>query len=80
MEGQYHPITLRILTDKEVVYGIVDGHHRFYIAKERNAKEISAKIIDVHKVKSSENDENYLDDLECQDIAMALRSNESSIK
>lgn len=85
-EGQHHPITLRMLTDnekqkaanKEAKYGIIDGHHRFHIAKEKNVKKIPAIIIN-HDLESDKSNGD-MSELEYQDIAMALRLNESSIK
>ena len=48
-DGQRHPITIRKLTDDEKTksnaeYGIIDGHHRFQIAKNLGHSEISAEI------------------------------------
>ena len=50
-DGQFSPITIRWLTDEEkakakegAVYGIIDGHHRFHIAKNNNWETVSANI------------------------------------
>ena len=52
MEGQHHPITLRILTEKEkqksnnkeAVYGIVDGHLVFILLKKEMSKKYLQKL------------------------------------
>ena len=50
-DGQFSPITIRWLTDEEkakakegAICGIIDGHHRFHIAKNNNWETISANI------------------------------------
>ena len=50
-DGQRHPITVRKLTGEEkeksnsnAEYGIIDGHHRFSVAKNLGNTEISAEI------------------------------------
>lgn len=76
-DGQIHPITVRILTEdernaaenKSAVYGIIDGHHRFSIAKELNQETILAT-----EVERSELEQEY------HDKVLAYRLNESSIK
>lgn len=74
-DGQKYPIVIRRLTSDEMAvstkrgaeYGIIDGHHRFEIAKSQGKSEILAEI-----------DNNKAD--EYHDIALAFRLNESSIK
>ena len=73
-DGQNQPIIVRKLTDEEkknekknVIYGIIDGHHRFQIAKDLNQEEILA-VIDT--AKSSKE----------RDAILAMRFNLSSIK
>ena len=52
-DGQLYPITVRELNadekaavmDSKVKYGIIDGHHRFYIAKDSGKKKILANIV-----------------------------------
>ena len=76
-DGQIHPITVRILTEdernaaenKSAVYGIIDGHHKFSIAKELNQETILAT-----EVERSESEQEY------HDKVLAYRLNESSIK
>lgn len=76
-DGQIHPITVRILTEdernaaenKSAVYGIIDGHHRFSIAKELHQETILAT-----EVERTELDQEY------HDKVLAYRLNESSIK
>lgn len=53
LDGQRHPIVIRLLTEDEknkvvsgAKYGIIDGHHRFAIAKENNQESILAEIDD----------------------------------
>ena len=50
-DGQFTPITIRYLNDEEkakakecAIYGIIDGHHRFNIAKNNNWEKILANI------------------------------------
>lgn len=75
-DGQRQPIIVRELNDEEKVnlpnpkkirYGIIDGHHRYMIARELKKDSISA-IVD-----KGENSE-------VRDIILAMRFNESSIK
>lgn len=72
-DGQNQPIVLRKLTDEEkkntknAVYGIIDGHHRFAIAKELKQKEILA-VIDTAEPSN------------VHDTIVAMRFNLSSIK
>ena len=73
-DGQRHPITLRKLTEDELqraktgaIYGIIDGHHRFHIAKELTEPTIIAEI-DQSTVSPK------------MDIILAYRLNESTIK
>ena len=73
-DGQQQPIIIRKLTDKEqadknggATYGIIDGHHRFEIAKALNKKEILAVI-----------DEGLSSSV--RDMILAMRFNVSSIK
>ena len=73
-DGQRHPITVRELTDEEkskvttdIKYGIIDGHHRFHIAKELDQITIMAEI-DQNEVSHK------------MDIILAYRLNESTIK
>ena len=78
-DGQLHPITVRKLTDEEksqsksnAEYGIIDGHHRFAIAKKLGQENILAEI---YEVKGDENQsQKYLD--KC----LAFRLNVASIK
>lgn len=74
-DGQKNPILIRELTAEEkgnsdLLYGIIDGHHRFYIAKENNFDTILAKI----ETRESDKNNTYLDKV------LAYRLNESSIK
>ncbi len=73
-DGQQQPIIIRKLTDEEksaknngTKYGIIDGHHRFEIAKKLNRKEILAVI-----------DEGEASPV--RDMILAMRLNVSSIK
>lgn len=71
-DGQRHPITVRVLSEEEksvegAKYGIIDGHHRYEIAKELSRKTILA---DIDRVESSPR----------RDIILAYRLNESTIK
>ena len=73
-DGQRHPITVRALSDEEkektsegVKYVIIDGHHRYEIAKEMSRKIILAEI---DSVESSPE----------RDMILAYRLNESTIK
>ena len=74
-DGQRQPIVLRKLTDDEkkisknavAVYGIIDGHHRFAIAKDLKQKEILA-VIDIAEPSNA------------HDTILAMRFNLSSIK
>lgn len=77
-DGQQQPIIIRELNDeensrlsnskaREIKYGIIDGHHRYMIARELKKDSISA-IVD-----KGENSE-------VRDIILAMRFNESSIK
>ena len=52
-DGQRSPITIRLLSDDEkqnahegAIYGIIDGHHRYHIAKKFNRENILAKVDD----------------------------------
>ena len=63
-DGQKNPIIIRELTDEEkanarenAVYGIIDGHHRYSIAKNNNADTIFAQI----ETRNPEDNNNYLD-------------------
>ena len=77
-DGQRHPITLRRLTNAELaqadtgqIYGIIDGHHRYKVARNTHKEEILADIVsnsDVH-----ENDP-------FRDLRLAVRLNESTTK
>lgn len=72
-DGQLHPITVRKLTederkDTEAEYGIIDGHHRFAIAGDKNESSILATVVDT----PLEEDRKY------RDTVMAYRMNESS--
>lgn len=76
-DEQRNPITVRKLTDDEkarategAIYGIIDGHHRFAVALELGEEEILAGIDE----RSNDEDSNY------QDIVLAYRLNESTIK
>lgn len=76
-DGQKNPILIRELTDEEkskarenAVYGIIDGHHRYSIAKNNNVDSILAEI----EKRNPDDNNNYLD------IILAYRLNESSIK
>ena len=78
-DSQRHPITLRLLTDSEkqsakpnAIYGIIDGHHRYRIAT-KNGQTIIPAI--VKRNTNGNNEPNAIDDLK-----LALRLNESSIK
>ena len=71
-DGQRHPITIRKLTDKEKAdsnaeYGIIDGHHRFQIAKNLDHSEISAEIDEVEASP-------------IRDMTLALQLNNTSIR
>ena len=71
-DGQRHPITVRALSDEEkektgAKYGIIDGHHRYEIAKEMSREIILAEI---DSVESSPE----------RDMILAYRLNESTIK
>ena len=72
-DGQLHPITVRKLTegerqDTEAEYGIIDGHHRFAIAGDKNEPSILATVVD----DPPEEERKY------RDTVMAYRMNESS--
>ena len=74
-DHQRHPITLRKLTEDELhraksgaIYGIIDGHHRFRVALKLNQTHISAIVVNSTKP-------DFL-----QDLKLALRLNESSLK
>lgn len=65
-DGQKNPILIRELTDEEkskarenVVYGIIDGHHRYSIAKNNNFDSVLAKI---EKRNPDDNNNYYSDD------------------
>lgn len=71
--GQLHPITVRKLTEderqnSEAEYGIIDGHHRFAIAGDKNEPSILATVVD----DPPEEERKY------RDTVMAYRMNESS--
>ena len=73
-DGQHNPILIRPLTDSEkqnveshVNYGIIDGHHRYAIAKENHQKTILAEI-------DTESPSAY------RDMVLALRLNISNIR
>ena len=71
--GQLHPITVRKLTEDErqnteAEYGIIDGHHRFSIAGDKNEPSILATVVD----DPPEEERKY------RDTVMAYRMNESS--
>lgn len=75
---QRHPITLRPLTGSEkssakqgALYGIIDGHHRFRVARNLNHLSISAIVI-------RNSDATTPDTL--HDLKLALRLNEASSK
>lgn len=79
-DGQLHPVIVRKLTAEEKAntatgnaeYGIIDGHHRFYIANKLGWESILAEI---YEVKGDENQKQaYID------TQLAFRLNESSIK
>ena len=77
-DGQRHPITLRRLSESEkkqaksgATYGIIDGHHRFKIARANNQLTIPAIIL----TNSSNTDSDIY-----SDVKLALRLNEGSIK
>lgn len=80
-DGQIHPITVRALTEdeksvaenKSAVYGIIDGHHRFSIAKELKQETILATEVERTKLEQEYPQEYY-------DKVLAYRLNESSIK
>ena len=76
--GQRHPITVRKLTDEEKAkakensnpnaeYGIIDGHHRFAVAKNLDNTEISAEIDEVEASP-------------IRDMSLALQLNNTSIR
>lgn len=76
-DGQKNPILIRELTDAEkskarenAVFGIIDGHNRFNIAKNNNFDSVLAEI----EKRNPDDNNNYLD------IILAYRLNESSIK
>lgn len=76
-DGQKNPILIRELTDEEkskarenAVFGIIDGHNRFNIAKNNNFDSVLAEI----EKRNPDDNNNYLD------IILAYRLNESSIK
>lgn len=77
-DGQRHPITVRKLTDEEKAkakensnpnaeYGIIDGHHRFAVAKNLDNTEISAEIDEVEASP-------------IRDMTLALQLNNTSIR
>ena len=73
-DGQNQPIIIRKLTDEEkknarknAIYGIIDGHHRFAIAKDLKKEKILA-VVD-NGASSA-----------VRDAILAMRSNLSSIK
>ena len=73
-DGQHNPILIRPLTDSEkqnieshVNYGIIDGHHRYAIAKENHQQTILAEI-------DTEPPSAY------RDMVLALRLNVSNIR
>ena len=73
-DGQQQPIIIRELTDQEkqkqelpTQYGIIDGHHRFNIAKELSYETISV-IIDTGEASPA------------RDMILSMRFNESSLK
>lgn len=77
-DHQQHPITLRLLTDAEkvsaktgAVYGIIDGHHRYRIARKNEQSTIPAFVISG----TGDTDSDVI-----ADCKLALRLNESSIK
>ena len=76
-DGQKNPIIVRRLTDAEkskaapgAIYGIIDGHHRYNIAKTNNFDAVLANI--ENRENSDEND--YLDKV------LAYRLNEAAIR
>lgn len=75
-DSQRHPITLRLLTVAEktlsgAVYGIIDGHHRYRIARKNGQLTIPAFVISGMR--------DTVSDI-IADCKLALRLNESSIK
>ncbi len=77
-DHQRYPITLRLLTDAEkvsaktgAIYGIIDGHHRYRIARKNGQLTIPAFIISG----TGDTDSDVI-----ADCKLALRLNESSIK
>lgn len=74
-KGQRYPITVRLLTDLEkeavtnnkIKYGIIDGHHRFHIAKNSGQTEILASIDDTESSK-------------IHDMILAYQLNNTSIR
>lgn len=73
-DGQLYPITVRELnaTEKELVdskvkYGIIDGHHRFQIAKDSGKNEILANI-------------DTTESSEIHDMILAFKLNNTSIR
>lgn len=73
-DGQRHPITVRKLTEEEkskfnsnAEYGIIDGHHRFSVAKNLGNTEISAEIDEVEASP-------------VRDLSLALQLNNTSIR
>lgn len=72
-DGQVNPIVIRALTEDELnnsvsgaKYGIIDGHHRFHIAKDNGKESILAEIDT-----SSQSD--------YRDMELALRLNVANI-
>ena len=61
-DGQFHPITIRALSDEEkgkvenqeVIYGIIDGHHRYAIARDLGKEEILSQIVNSDKSEYSD--------------------------
>lgn len=77
-DHQRHPITLRLLTDvekaltkSEAIYGIIDGHHRYRIARKNGQLTIPSFVISG----TGDTDSDVI-----ADCKLALRLNESSIK
>jgi len=75
---QRHPIILRALTNSEkssakqgALYGIIDGHHRFRVARNLNHSSISAIVIKNSDATTSDT---------LHDLKLALRLNEASSK
>ena len=73
-DGQRNPIIIRKLTEEEKIkakkgaeYGIIDGHHRYQIAREKNQESILAEI-----------DEEEASPI--RDVILAFRLNGTSIR